>query len=624
MQAMFPRIPGASEARANQEERKRAWEDDNVDDIPTTELDNITLSTTPNSRATKRRNVKRRNAKASAREEAKQRAMPEWRHMRVYDAGFFQRHCNSEWKFADPDPLVLSYLQRHPIPGLAGVEKENCFMLPCSAAQMAHLRYFDRPPRPRPTTTPRALTRAIDLVGRMLTVDIKLPFPHAEDLRNVPFKPRKYPGIEYRQRGMKTRGDAHEAAIVDAEEAWVHLMDDEYVEPHTVRLGGRGKLAADTREALEEKGIPKGRLILMLSQRDLLLLGVTEKLLTEEYKKGCYPVSVGMGWYKGHSEAFYRRMAPCTKFFCMDAEKFDSAIDPWMIDAAITIVRRQFERGTAPVYDRYWDFVRETLLSAPIARDDGWCTMKEVGTTSGHSHNTLLQSIITLIVGYAGLFALCPEERWEDLERDVEMDALGDDNSTGVPEWLEHITAQALGDEVFESSGINWRGKKSFATYTLEDEHMPMDTQTEEGRFGGVQYLGKFLRRQDMAEVGGEGDRIIPYRPCKESVLRLLFPERYDPAKEHTYLRAIGNLLDNYGNPIFARWCNGFLDELGEQIEFLPSSWPTDSVQDSARDYTSEVVMVPKPRRWSFEEWLSLTLSIDDDDIDDLFDVTMT
>lgn len=88
----------------------------------------------------------------------------------------------------------------------------------------------------------------------------------------------------------------------------------------------------------------------------------------------------------------------------------------------------------------------------------------------------------------------------------------------------------------------------------------------------------------------------------------MYYPERATPSPERSYLRALGNLLDNYGNPVFANWCNGFLDWLEGRMENIPNTWSEDTIQDAARDYTNAVVEVPKPRRWTWGEWLSLTL----------------
>ncbi|GFM95119.1 RNA-dependent RNA polymerase [viral metagenome] len=614
----FPTEPGVSEALASAHKRKREWEEESQDDVSVSALTIGDIPSSVGSTATKRRKVWRRNQKASVRTQAKHNMRPSFTHITVLDGGFFHRHVKKEWLFAEPDPFVVEYLALHGPPTPEFNPEEYSFMLPCDPAQMAHLAYFDREPATRPADHHGAYTHACRKVEAILSLDNKLPFPHSEDLAEVPFKPGKFPGNEYRQLGFKTRQEAHLAALVDAELAWAQLMDDDHVPPHSVRLGGRGKLSHATAEQLRAGGIPKGRLILMLSQRDLLLLGVTEKLLTEAYKSERFPVSIGMGWYKGNVTSFFRRLQPLDQFFCMDAEKFDASLEPWLVDRAIAILRRQFIGGEDPRLDKYWDFVRESLLAAPIARDDGWVMHKMVGTTSGHSFNTLVQSICSLIVGYAALFELTPRARWGDLWEQVEMETLGDDNVTALPEWLAHITARDFGEAVKRATGINWLGRKSFRTTILEDGDWVGPDASEQGRFQGVQYLGKFLRAIDLGRHGGEGMAVIPYRPASESILRLYYPERRKMSVEQAYLRALGNLLDNYGNPLAATWLNGFLDWLEGKMDQPPIAWGEDTIQDAARDYTNKVVEAPKPRRWTFEEWLALTLS-EGEGVEDLF-----
>lgn len=596
------------EMRERANKRKREMDDDETDDLRFDDLEVSPRSTATGSHATRRFKVWRQNSKVRIRADSRLKHRPIFTHIRIEPSPFFYRHYKPSWQFAEPDPIIERYMSETGDKPPGCHPDQMCFMLPCDAAQMAHLKYFDRPPRARPTAGLAAWHQARRLVGALLDTDVKLQFPHAETLGDVPFKKGKYPGNEYRELGHRSREEAHPAATVDAELAWARLLSGEYVEPHCVRLGGRGKLVEEPRAMVEEAGKPKGRLILMLSQRDLLLLGNVEKLVTDLYRHPGYPISVGFGWYKGNVTQFMERLGPMAKFFCMDAEKYDASLDPWLVEEGVEMLRSLFHEGHHPRYNTYWDFVLESLLAAPIARDDGWLMHKVVGTTSGHSFNTIIQSICTLLVGYAAIFDLTPREQWDDIWSTIEMESLGDDNILGVPPWLKHMTASALADSVMKTSGINWKGDKSFSTslpFDVYDD--PLTCEDGEG-FRGLQYLGKYFRALTPQEAESDKTIIIPYRPLVETFGRVLYPERRGEGLGRTYLRVLGNLLDAYGNPVTAGWLNRILDWLEPQMRDIPPTWHADLVQDIGKDYEAVEVQAPEIKRWSFEEWLRLTL----------------
>nr|AIU98624.1 RNA-dependent RNA polymerase [Gremmeniella abietina RNA virus 6] len=601
--------PGQRVSVMRAEKRKREWEDETVDDVLTL---NGSLRGPPSSGgsySTRRRKTNRRNQEANARSAARLRHRPEFKHIAVVDGGVFKRHFKPGLQFAQADPIITEYMESKQQFELLKQMGNKCMMTPCDEAQMRHLQFFDRPPLRASRPQSAELDRALQFVRKILTVPGGLEFPHAENLEGVRYKARKYPGNEYHQMGFTTRGEAQEAALVDAKLAWSQLMAGERVEPHQVRLGGRGKLVNKSQKDAEEDGTPKGRLILMLSQRDLLLLGNVEQILTEAYKDEQYPMSIGFGWFGGNVTRTVERLGRLSKYFCMDAEKFDASLDPWLVQEALRILRAQFAPGWTDGGTAYWAFVEETLLEAPICRDDGWVMLRQVGTTSGHSFNTLVQSVCSLILGYTGLLCNTAREKWGLVLEESEIETLGDDNETGVGPTLEAMTGLQYGRPVRDLTGVNWLGDKSFATDTLLDlEPFPEDG-TEDGRFQGVQYLGKYLRLIDIpAELGG-GEAVVPYRPMEETVARVLYPEREARDVLHLYERVLGNLLDGYGNPLTARWLNELLDWLEPKLAFMPTTWTSDSVQDAARDYTAVEVEVPKPKRWSWEEWLVLTLS---------------
>nr|WAB00195.1 RNA dependent RNA polymerase [Fusarium pseudograminearum mycovirus] len=594
---------------------KRRWEDDTADDLYIGDQGSIASSS--ESRAsynTRRQRSWRANHKASLRAAARLRHKPEFNHIRVDTVDDFHRHYRPGFSFAPPDPLIQQFVEIHGTPNTSCDPEKLCFMTPCDDVQMNHMKHFDRPVRQLNPLFDKQYQLALVGVAQMIRLDKKLTFPHAEDLETVRFKARKFPGAYYRRLGYASRGEAQEQALVDAKLAFAQLLDGEDVEPHTVRLGGRGKAVHQSQAAAKAAGIPKGRLILMLSQRDLLLCGATEQLLTSAYCADDYPVSLGMGWFKGNVRKFSERYAGFKKFFCFDAAKFDSSLDDYMIRDVVNLLRQQFENGMDDKYDAYWEFVVQSLIYAPIQRDDGWIMFKSVGTTSGHNHNTLIQSICSLVIAYTNYLAVLPDTPPQDIFNDAAVETLGDDNLTATEGLLENISVEQVALTSARIFGQDYTGDKSFATYSLLDMWDEGEEFTEEGKFQGLQYLGKFLRGHKLDLDGRKITVALPYRPCEETFVHMYYPERKSEGVERTYQRALGNLLDNYGNPMMADWLNKLLDWLEPQMELLPTDWLEDTVQDAARDYTSDLVRVPRPLRWTFEEWVHLCLSSDDSD----------
>lgn len=507
---------------------------------------------------------------------------------------------NKDLVVAEPDPLVVQYTLENP-PIIPNFKPDDyTFVKACTPVEMAHLKHFDRQEsHPKPDHLP-SLETASQIVGKLMSLPEYLFFPESHDLNHVRYLGSKFPGIEYAMQGFKNRREAQELALVDAQAAWQRLLDGQRVKPHDVRLGGRGKVAEMDKSEAEVKPPAVGRLILMMSQRDLLLCGVTENQLTRAYTPAQYPIAVGQSWFHGGAQEFVDRFFPFEEFFCFDAKKFDSSIDRWMVRIAINILRNQYFGGDDPKYDAYWKFVEESLLDAPIYRDDGVRFQKHCGTTSGHSHNTLIQSIITLLIGWCALLYLHPALSLEEIMENAWVESLGDDNILGVKGPLTGHTVEEIAGIVWEIFRVDWYGKKSFKTKCLLDAQV--------GAFQGLQFLGKYFRLAEYPSDFGVQDVPAPYRPFKETYLRLLYPEygAHEPAD--TWLRTLGNYLDAAGNPIAEEWLSGFLDWLEDKIDIVPDEWPANYKRMVSRDYSHVGIEVPKPRRLDFDQWRDLVV----------------
>jgi hypothetical protein len=399
--------------------------------------------------------------------------------------------------------------------------------------------------------------------------------------------------------GFNNRMEAHHLAMLHAKADFIKLNQGFRVKPHDVRLGGRGKIT-DRGKPGNPAFIPiVGRLILMLSHRDLLILGSTEQMLTRMYLGVQYPVSVGFGWSYGNAIKLVQTFAPYSNYFCFDASKFDSSISSWLVWDAISILRDRFQDGHDSKYDAYWQFVYDSLVAVIIRRDDGIRMQKMKGTTSGHCHNTLVQSIITLIVGYGCLIALCPHLSLEQIMEDSKLWSLGDDNLMGLKGELAHLTKEQIQAKAMELYGINWSGRKSFTTQCLIDGVM--------GDFEGVQYLGKFLFK-DVMEFNGQTITVpTPYRPFLETVEKVYYPERPTDSLNETYEKILGNYYDAAGNPETAEWLDKLLDWMEAKGAYPPDEWSSAQAKQITKDYYHIGSFTPRPLRITREDWLIWT-----------------
>ncbi|ALO50128.1 putative RdRp [Penicillium aurantiogriseum bipartite virus 1] len=549
---------------------------------------------------TRRRKFKRRKGQIQRRLEEQLRIAEIYTHISVIGTRAPYAQLRNELTTADADPVIVEYCKENP-PADETLTSDNwTFVKANTLVEMNHLKNFDRPVRVMPDQHTDIIMRAANIVADLLELPQLLRFPLKGDIQDVPFKGDKFAGMEYADMGMKTRKEADPVAQQDAEWAYDRLLAGHHVSPHDVRLGGRGKVTQHKRTEVEQSPPAVGRLILMLSQRDLKLCGITEKLLTSAYLDAKWPISVGDSWFHEGTHGFYKRFRNYTNYYCLDAKKYDAFLDPWLIKIAINIIREQFVDGREPAYDAYWRFVEESLISAPICRDDGIRLQKNVGTTSGHSHNTLLQSICTLIVGYGVFISLNPELSDAEIKSAVHMESLGDDNISATKDPLPEFSVEQIAGKAWDIFGIDWFGKKSFATTAVVDV-TPL-------QFQGVQYLGKYFRREEYPTEDGPVGVVIPYRPFGETFLRLLYPEYGTLDVEQTWLRVLGNYIDAAGNPVTERWLQGLLDWLEPQVEATFAQWPSNFLRMVSRDYTGVGVEVPRPERMSYEQWRDLVV----------------
>ncbi|KAG0372793.1 hypothetical protein BGX24_012577 [Mortierella sp. AD032] len=516
--------------------------------------------------------------------------------------------------FVEQDPLTKKFSQMCPPPLPPTVDISHYdYVKPCSPIQMKHLRLFNRKPRDMPQKYDHAFRRAVQHVTALMALPEKLPMPTKTTLSTVRYDGSKFAGMDYARLKLKTREDAHPRALNDAGVVWDTLLKGESALPHDTRLGGKGKLIERGKGGMHGKvdadtdNISMGRLILMLSHRDLLILGALEQPLTKSYLEDRWPIHIGQSWYHGGSEQFVNKMTRHEVYHCFDAKKFDAAIDGWLVKEALLVLREQFVDGMNEKYDTLWSFVYDSLVEVIICRDDGIRMQKHVGTTSGNCFNTLVQSIITMFLGYTALIFKANEHLGsigiENVLIECEIEVLGDDMVMALKTPWVYLTKETLAEVVHDCFNIDWSGRKSFSTRQLMDDSLPGTVP-----FKGVQFLGTYFRHQRWNESPYARKIVVPYRPFQETYLSLLFPKYGDHTPGNSWLRAIGLYMNGAGNPETQIWLEKYLDYL-ETIPFdRPTAWPRSMERMVTRDFWNIGHLPPLPRRITIEQWYRLAV----------------
>jgi len=493
---------------------------------------------------------------------------------------------------AEPDSHVLSYLDMKAFPVQNFNLSDWCMVLPNSVVELNHLDLFNRVPSVLPRQFMDVIVKATTHVAGLLALPGRLSFPSISELENVHFYGDRFPGVEYAKAGFKTRSDANDIAQLDAETAYVDLRQGLEVSPHLVRMGGRGKLTTRAKLAAAGDKPIVGRLILMTSQRDLKINGLTEQALTTCYCNDRYPISVGTSWWHGGSETFLRRFKEFDRYWCFDASKYDASLPGWLVQFAIEILRDQYEDGLSNRFDAYWTFIYDGLVRGKVFIDNGLTFQRKLGTTSGHSHNTLIQSICTLIVGYASILSLYESERWDEVLNLVWFESLGDDQLGAGRGICGDLALEEIARMARLIFGIDWFGEKSFSTGRLVDD--------QPYQFQGVQFLGKYWRTISEIVQGRKFQGIIPYRPNEETLLRLVYPERRNTGLPlESYARAVGHYMDAAGNPEVREWLEGYLDYLEPMLPVAEFEWDK-SFSRKYQGAFDSMESLPKGRRYSY------------------------
>nr|QOI17252.1 RNA-dependent RNA polymerase [Caloscypha fulgens mycovirus 1] len=625
--AELPRVITAPRASLNGADTK--GHQTNSDGVRTEET-NESVRSDGRSR-TQRRNDTRRHAKLVKRHStstsASNKLQEGFKFIDVHTSPVRLGKFSKELRFAKPDPAVLEYVME----GGGGVEgfdpSKHCFMESCGDVQMAHLKMYDNQteigPRFDELENPEkgrwALEQAIDWVQDALQLPNLLPCIDDFSMEDVNFDPDKSAGVYYRLQGFRKRGEVAPIARAEAVNATIRLLMGEIVPHRCTRIGGRGKpISMSEKEAIAQ-GLKKGRAIHMTDTRDHFILGLTEQPLNDAWKQPKFPISVGRGWFHGDASEFVARHSTVGEHYCFDAEKFDSSLMSWLIHIAISIMRFQFVEGHSHKYDNYWHFVEESLLHSFVFRDDGFIFEKYNGTSSGHNHNSLAQSICTLIMAAFGVFYENHDLTIETIRRNFSAEALGDDNYTSQSNVLRATSVDERGLRVWKVFRVSWLGSKSFSTQVLCEGAIGDDNWDEDSMYGSVQYLGKYFRSLWFRDLEAKERRVaIPHRPLIETIVRLLYPEGVSMLKEdeawedmngdNRGARVGGHMLDGFGNPNTRRWLDGlvfFCNAAGYSCELSGAERMRKRFERMRVDFPQEELDFSE---FTYQRWLQIVI----------------
>ncbi|KAG0084030.1 hypothetical protein BGZ92_010247, partial [Podila epicladia] len=112
--------------------------------------------------------------------------------------------------------------------------------------------------------------------------------------------------------------------------------------------------------------------------------------------------------------------------------------------------------------------VYENLVDVIICRDDGVRLRKHVGTTSDNSFNSLVQRVITLLLGYNSLIVTVHERYFEFGVNLIlirsKTEVLGNNMIMALDMHWSYLSKEILASVVVDCFHINWFDKKPFMT----------------------------------------------------------------------------------------------------------------------------------------------------------------
>lgn len=108
----------------------------------------------------------------------------------------------------------------------------------------------------------------------------------------------------------------------------------------------------------------------------------------------------------------------------LDISKFDSSVQPWLIDASFNILEQNIN-FTGYMEYASWCYTNYFFKNRPIVMPDGRMWLKRLGVPSGSFYTQLIDSVANSIV--------CAYTQLKIYHRTFKTKVLGDNSLSGVP-----------------------------------------------------------------------------------------------------------------------------------------------------------------------------------------------
>lgn len=182
-----------------------------------------------------------------------------------------------------------------------------------------------------------------------------------------------------------------------------------------------------TRTQLGTIADPKIRNVWGKAFHNIILEGITASPLIKEYMTGNYPITIGINIYK-RLPTIMAEVIGTADFpnygVGIDYSKFDSSIQPWLINMAFTILQENIDFIEEEQILSF-AYSKEYFINTPIVMPDGRMWEKKLGIPSGSYFTQLIGSIVNHIsITFLQIL---------HYRRTFKTYVLGDDSLFGVP-----------------------------------------------------------------------------------------------------------------------------------------------------------------------------------------------
>lgn len=407
------------------------------------------------------------------------------------------------------DPWIIDHWAHGLLSDLYGTDAVNVFgrytrSLYTLDGHYQNLWLFDRPILPKPDDPD--LDIAIAHTRKIFRLRPKVKSHGWYDLADVPFIPSS--GAGYGYRGKKGDPGNHDKAISRAHYSlkwWLETIQKRTSVPFRFKPD-----LAWTRTGMAAFNEPKIRHVWGTAFENIILEGMSASPLILRYQQTEQPMVVGINTYKTIpsiiSKALYANGEE-QYGIGFDFTKFDSSLQPWLIDEVFHILEDNIE---FPDYYSHMAFhyAWAHFIKRPVVMPDGRMWLKQVGLPSGSYFTQVVGSIANHIgISYA---------QYKIYRQFFDTWVLGDDSLFGQPTRLGPPDIDAF---------RHWLANLGLYLHT-DKGHVAT-------RPGDLDFLGHYARGMQVTRDTAELMRLI------------LYPEHEIDCPATSYSRIKGMLVDS-------------------------------------------------------------------------------